>query len=116
MYEITGEMTSPGHCHCRQCQKAHGAAFASYGTVNRRDLHYHRGEEHLTRFQSSDSAYRRFCSVCGSNIEWVDQTKPELVDITLASLDDKACDAVDRHIYTDTKAPWLDLNQHLSEL
>ncbi|MGZ0843339.1 GFA family protein, partial [Klebsiella pneumoniae subsp. pneumoniae] len=26
---------SASHCHCSQCRKAHGAAFATYGKVRR---------------------------------------------------------------------------------
>ena len=35
-YEIRGPVGRVSHCHCAMCRKAHGAAFATYGRVERR--------------------------------------------------------------------------------
>ncbi len=36
------------HCHCSQCRKVHGAAFASYGSVPRSDLRILRGANSIS--------------------------------------------------------------------
>ena len=44
-YEIRSEVKAVAHCHCRMCQKAHGAAFGSYGSVPLEDFEITRGRE-----------------------------------------------------------------------
>ena len=46
-YQVDGEINDFSHCHCSQCRRLHGAAFASFGGVLRRDLHYVSGEQDL---------------------------------------------------------------------
>ncbi|WP_313201177.1 GFA family protein [Pseudomonas sp.] len=37
-FELIGAPQAVSHCHCSQCQKGHGALFASYGSVPRSAL------------------------------------------------------------------------------
>ena len=34
-YRVSTELKAITHCHCRKCQKGHGAAFATYGSALR---------------------------------------------------------------------------------
>ncbi|MFP3408941.1 GFA family protein, partial [Pseudomonas sp. SIMBA_065] len=58
------------HCHCSQCRKSHGAAFASYGSVPRSGLRILRGAASLKAFASSPTVVREFCAECGSSLFW----------------------------------------------
>nr|WP_330219463.1 GFA family protein [Pseudomonas sp. RIT-PI-q] len=58
------------HCHCNQCRKGHGAAFASYGSVPRGALRILNGAGHITAYSSSESVLREFCALCGSTLFW----------------------------------------------
>jgi hypothetical protein len=51
-------------CHCRMCQKAAGAPFASFADVERTDFAWTRGKP--ATFRSSSIAERDFCAVCGT--------------------------------------------------
>lgn len=108
-YEIRGEIRNSSHCHCKMCQKGHGAAFASYGVVNRSELVYTKGAELISEYESSDKIFRTFCSRCGANLEWRNGNKPETTDIALGTLDSEFSEVIKRHIYTETKATWLEL-------
>ena len=44
-YELRSSPKAVSHCHCRICQKAHGAAFATYGSVPAKDLVFTQGQE-----------------------------------------------------------------------
>ncbi|KSR17162.1 methyl-accepting chemotaxis protein [Pseudomonas aeruginosa] len=44
-YRLSSPPHALSHCHCGQCRKAHGAAFASYGSVPVADLHIDRGAD-----------------------------------------------------------------------
>ncbi len=51
-------------CHCNMCRRWSGgpALATGVGSVS------FDGEEHITRYQSSDWAERGFCSRCGTNL------------------------------------------------
>ena len=106
-FEIDARPASVSHCHCRMCQKQHGAAFATYARFRRTELNYITGEDQLCTYNSSGDVLRKFCKTCGSNIEWsCSERHPEWVAIALGSFDSEfqATDIVDLHI--DTKACW----------
>lgn len=69
-FRLLSEPKAATNCYCRMCQKQHGAAFATYASVPVGDLEYLSGEELLTSYHSSANVIRKFCAVCGSNIEW----------------------------------------------
>jgi hypothetical protein len=59
--------TAPGKvsiCHCRMCQKASGAPFASFAEIDREHFAWTRGQP--AAFRSSSIAERFFCAACGT--------------------------------------------------
>ena len=55
-------------CHCRMCQKASGAPFASFADVELTDFTWTRGQP--AAFRSSSIAMRDFCSQCGTPLSF----------------------------------------------
>ena len=55
-------------CHCRMCQKASGAPFASFADIEHEDFAWTRGKP--AAFQSSSIAERDFCSACGTPLSF----------------------------------------------
>ena len=55
-------------CHCRMCQKATGAPFASFADIDRNDLAWTRGKP--AAFRSSSIAERDFCAECGTPLSF----------------------------------------------
>ena len=51
-------------CHCRMCQKASGAPFASFADIDRENFIWTRGKP--AAFRSSSIAERDFCRECGT--------------------------------------------------
>jgi hypothetical protein len=51
-------------CHCRMCQKAAGAPFASLAAIEHGDFAWTRGKPRA--FRSSTIAMRDFCADCGT--------------------------------------------------
>lgn len=107
-FRLRSEPKAVSNCHCRICQKQHAAAFATYASVPRSDLEYLSGQERLTSFKSSKSVVRKFCGVCGSNIEWSGSEKfPDWVSIAVAVLDTSFEPKSIKDVYLDSKACWL---------
>jgi len=55
-------------CHCRMCQKASGAPFASFADIEHSDFSWTRGKP--AAFQSSSIAMRDFCADCGTPLSF----------------------------------------------
>jgi len=67
-FEVDGEINDFSHCHCSQCRRLHGAAYATFAGVSRASFRYLSGQDDLSNYASSDDHNRVFCSNCGSNI------------------------------------------------
>lgn len=96
------------HCHCSQCRKSHGAAFASYGSIPRSMLRILRGATSIKAFSSSPTVTREFCTECGSTLFW-SRAQGEFADwisIALGTLDTPFLPRKQKHVYVDAAAPW----------
>lgn len=100
------------HCHCRMCQKQHGAAFATYVSLNVGDFRYTKGENFLSSYNSSGTIERKFCSQCGSNLEWSgSEDYPDWIAIPAAAFDSEV--PLPKHdeivnYFLDSKVCWLE--------
>jgi hypothetical protein len=106
-YEIDSIDMPIAHCHCRTCQKAHAAPFASTAGVMRTHFRWLKGEEKLSSFESSPGKLRYFCSVCGSHLVAERVNLPHVI-VRLATLDENPNVTPQAHIWTSHDVPWLD--------
>lgn len=89
-------------CHCGQCRKTSGH-FWSATQVPTDTLEI--SGDTLTWFQSSPSARRGFCSVCGSSLFW--QREGEgTTSIGCGTLDGPTGLLTDKHIYLENKGDY----------
>lgn len=110
-FELLTAPKAVSHCHCSQCRKGHGAAFASYGSVPREALRLLRGVEIVSIYASSETVRREFCSRCGSSLFW-SRSQGEFADwvsIALATLDTRFKPQKQKHVHIDSVAPWYEL-------
>ncbi|MGH8382388.1 GFA family protein [Pseudomonas sp.] len=106
---IDGQIKAVTHCHCSQCRKAHGAAFASYGSVPGAALTVSDPDEAIRVFKSSPSISRSFCSTCGANLFWADAAGKfaDWVSVALGVLDTPFEPVGHKHVHVQSKACWL---------
>lgn len=104
-YETTAPVKASSHCHCSMCRKAHGAAFATYGNVRREHHRFVQGQALVRTYQSSAQVTRTFCSVCGSPLLW--HSEGAHADWVAVPLDTPYDTPPQKHIYVDSKAPWV---------
>jgi hypothetical protein len=67
-FEIDGPLMRSSHCHCRQCQKAHGAPFRTRARVAAADFRFLAGEELVSFYEATPGTHRGFCKVCGAPV------------------------------------------------
>ena len=109
--KIDADPVKVSHCHCKMCQKQHGAAYATYARFRRDDVKYLQGEDKLTVYNSSEDVLRKFCRNCGSNIEWgCSERFPQWVAIALAAFDNDVKLPEIKELHLESKACWLALS------
>ncbi|WP_104401887.1 GFA family protein [Vibrio penaeicida] len=110
-FEIVGDIKAVTHCHCKMCQKSHGAAFATYAATRKEHFSL-LGKGHLARFRSSKDVTRSFCTHCGATVLWEDSGtfSSEWTTFALALLDTPFEREKQKHIHLESKAHWLSIN------
>jgi hypothetical protein len=95
-------------CHCRDCQRASGSAFAA-SLIVPRDRLWFRGaamREHVSTAASGASVRRRFCGTCGTPISIFRPQSPRVEFLQAGSLDDPATFRPTCEIWTSRASPW----------
>ena len=86
-YEADCEVSDFSHCHCSQCRRLHGAAYATFAKVKADKFRYLLGEEDIKKYASSDDLQRVFCGNCGSNILVSVNNYPEILYLSMGAID-----------------------------
>ncbi len=114
-YRISGEIRDVWLCHCRQCRKAQGSAFAASVPTPREQFELTHGAETLRAYRASPHKRRWFCGKCGSPIYSEVDAGPVL-RLRAGSLDEPVTLTPVGHIFVADKAAWDciqdDLPQH----
>ena len=114
-FEVDGPIEDFSHCHCSQCRRMHGAAFATFAGVARKGFRYLSGESDVTTYASSDALERVFCSICGSNILIAMVAEPQALYLSMGAVDGNPDRPRGYHIYVGSKAPWHEIADDLEQ-
>jgi hypothetical protein len=114
-YQLTNAPMIVHACHCRDCQRISGAAFAVNLWVERKFVEMGAAEPVAFRVPagSSGKAHDVFrCPDCGTPVWNKYHAAPgDTVLLCAGSLDDPTVVEPDAHIFTGSKVPWLELPQ-----
>jgi hypothetical protein len=110
-YRIGGPVGPAVHCHCAMCRRSGGGAVATWISVARDRFAFTKGEPRV--YRSSAQAERRFCPRCGAQLTFWSEHHPEFMDVTVGTLDRPDRLRADHHIWTDSRLPWLRLDEDL---
>ena len=110
-YQVREFLPVIAHCHCRMCQKFHGAAFSTFAEAEKSDLCWLSGVEQLTSYLADNGTIRQFCKNCGTSLVFISayNEKTSTVEIAIATLDSGEMLKPDAHIYIRSKVPWITL-------
>lgn len=73
------------NCHCRDCRRATGAAFATFVDYPRNAVRF---SAPAARYSTSPGAERLFCALCGSPIAYEGERSAREINIHLGAFDD----------------------------
>lgn len=104
---VSGPFGALDYCHCSQCRRASGSAFATNAPVAVNDLEIICDPADAMRsFRASSGKERVFCQHCGSPIYSRRDASPESVRLRLGLFDCQLATGRRAHIWADDVAPW----------
>lgn len=101
-----------GYCHCSECRKWSGSAFATGGLVDSQDFEITSGESFVSHYRKSEETELGFCSGCGASI-FSKKLKRGKYIVRLGILDDPPTQRPNVHIFVESKAPWFEITDQL---
>ncbi len=108
-YEIDGDFTAQGVCHCKNCQRQAGSAFSIIAGVPANNFRLTSGT--LSVYEdtgdSGNPVNRQFCGNCGSPILSAIGTQPDAVYIKAGTLDDTSELNPQFHVWCDSAQNWV---------
>ena len=104
-----------GTCHCRDCQRNSGSAFATLMIFKKDTISVTgQGMAHYTQSGGSGKSVERcFCSKCGSPVSAFYEVTPNFAVIFAGTIDDPSLIEPQWNIYTAGKQPWVELLAHV---
>src|ERR1700709_1382759 len=103
-FAVAGAPAKISVCHCRMCQKASGAPFASFADIEHADFAWTRGKP--AAFQSSSIAMRDFCADCGTPLSFRRIGGPK-IEIMTGAFDRPHRGVPTRQFGTESRLGWV---------
>ena len=114
-YQLNVSPSDLAYCHCKECQRALGTAFASYARIAPDSFKWIAGEELTTRYEWAPTAKRCFCSICGSQLGVVVGDGNNLTWVSLGSTDGDPGTRPEAHVFVNEKAVWHEIADDLPQ-
>src|SRR5437867_11214001 len=95
-------------CHCIDCRRSTGAPYVQWGSVPRQDLVVTKGEPPKIAYADR---IRSFAACCGTHLFFEDTKDSEVIDVTIASLDDPAPFAPGKVGWLEVKLQWVVIDE-----
>lgn len=109
-FAVEGRIWGASLCHCGQCRKMSGHVWSSAVTL--RDSLSVEGD--VTWYESSDTARRGFCAVCGSSLFWSHRDESS-ISFALGALDETAGLTLEKHIFVSDKGDYYEIGDDLPQ-
>ena len=106
------------HCHCRDCQRATGSAFATFCFVPDAGFHAESGEAkgYTVPGSSGSGVTRYFCTDCGSQLYSEVGVMPGVKFVKAGALDDASWMSPQSAFWCDTAQPWVAMPEGLAAI
>jgi len=103
-FAMTSAPSKVSICHCRMCQKASGAPFASLAEIDKEHFAWTRGQP--ASFRSSSIAMRDFCAACGTPLSF-HRIDGERIEMMTGSFDRPDRLVPTRQYGTESRLGWV---------
>jgi hypothetical protein len=110
-YEIRAAPTAVYRCHCTDCQRQSGSAYAMSMFVPRGSVALTAGTPRAWHRRADSGRYMQcfFCPECGTRLYNEPEARPEVTVIKPGTLDDTSWLNPAGDIWTRSKQPWVEV-------
>ena len=108
-FEVESDFSKLNICHCKQCQRTTGSAFAANLFIDPQAYRWTAGEDRIRRYDvAGRSLSNAFCTDCGSRLPYKSKASESVV-VPAGTLDEgpESIPAV-ANIFWGERAPWYD--------
>ena len=107
-YEAAGEPLFSLQCHCRDCQRASGAAHVSAVRMPSAAFRITKGapKTYVAKSDAGNDISRVFCGECGTPLYVQVSTRLDMVGLRVTTFDDPSFFKPDANIFTKSAQPW----------
>jgi hypothetical protein len=105
-YEVTGDLGPIVFCHCSQCRRAAGTAFATNTPIAASQFRITSGTSTLKEYESSPGKVRAFCGQCGSPLYSRRAARSDVLRIRVGTLDTPVGARPVAHIFATSLPDW----------
>ena len=114
-FEISSAISNIIYCHCSECRKLQGSAFATNGVVDLENFTIISGKDDLTAHKVTETQTRSFCKHCGSPIKSENSEVPGKIRVRLGTIDTDIVEKPQAHIFVSSKANWDSINDDIPQ-
>ena len=108
--ETSGEPFRVSVCHCLNCKRRSGSAFAVQARFARANVAIEGpSSEYVLTGDSGQPATFHFCPVCGATVYYQTAQSPEVVAIPVGAFADPTFPAPVYSVYEGRQHPWVQL-------
>ena len=113
--QVTGEPVMQGNCHCNDCKKNTGAAYATILFFKDEQVRFLSGETNSFQYtaDSGNKKTKEFCSKCGSLVYGINTGRPGIKSIYIGVLDDGSFASPQFNVYTTRALPFVPIDESL---
>jgi len=112
-----GEPVRVSVCHCLDCQKRSGSAFAVQARYERSQVHVAGESKAFVRLaDSGNAAAFNFCPNCGGTVFYIADAVPGFVTIPIGAFADPAFPPPRVSVYEKRMHPWVQLSGDLERI
>ena len=109
-YTAEADPTTATVCHCRDCQKFTGSAFAALVRVSKEKVTLNGTLKTFSSIGGSGNPLlRHFCPECGSSIAEQPGTRPDIFVLNVGTFDNPTMAKPSREIFCDDALPWIEV-------
>jgi hypothetical protein len=112
-YECNFDPVKMLNCHCRDCQRATGSAYAAIAIVPKVAVQM-RGEPRYFKIvgNAGMAVERGFCDICGSQLTLKLDRLPDILGLQAGTLDDPSVYRPTMDVFTSSAQPWDRMDPH----
>ena len=114
-YEVTGEPTRQGNCHCKTYKKATGTVYATIVFYKEDQISQLSGETNSYQYMSDkrNTKTKLFCNKCSSVVFGKNSCPPGIKSIYVGTFDDASFVKPTFNLYTSRAFPFVPIDEKL---